>query len=194
MDLKDFKGRNRRLLYEWQKIESRFANNPEIEVWVNKENSVGLPVAYWVKFHISCISGVKNLEALEDPEVENPPIFDNYFTMEITIPENFPDIDGQPVFKFDTLSPDGLERNTPWHPNIRFFGPMKGLVCLNRADTYTDIADSISRIADYLRYNLYHAELTPPFPEDLKVAKWVREQGEPKDWLIENQPPKRFED
>lgn len=194
MDLKDFKGRNRRLLYEWQKIESRFAKDPEIEVVVNKENSEGLPVEYWVKFHINCICGVRNIEKLGLPGVENPPIYDNYYTMEVTIPETFPDIDGQPIFKFDTLTPDGLRRDTPWHPNIRFFGPMKGLVCLNRTDTYSDIADSISRIADYLRYKLYHAELVPPYPEDLKVAQWVREQGEPNDWLIERQPPKRFVD
>lgn len=193
-NLKDFKGRNRRLLHEWQKIEVRFANDDEIEVWVNKENSAGLPIAYWVKFHINCICGVRNIEKLGEKGIVNTPIFNNYYTMEITIPENYPDIDGLPIFKFDTLTPDGLDRDTPWHPNIRFFGPMKGLVCLNRTDTFGDITDGITRIADYLKYKLYHAELTPPYPEDLKVAQWVREQGEPNDWLTECQPPKRYMD
>lgn len=185
-NLKDFKGRNRRLLYEWQKIESHFSNKPAIEVYVDRTNSIGLPTAYWVKYHISCICGVRNIDRLGEPGIENPPLFDNYYTMQITIPENFPDIDGAPVFKFDTLTPDGFQRTTPWHPNIRYFGPMKGLVCLNRTNAYTDIADSIERVGDYLRYKLYHAEQTPPYPEDYRVARWVREQGEPNDWLTNN--------
>lgn len=186
LNISNFKGKNRRLLHEWQKIESRFANDPAIEVYVDRTNAAGLPTAYWVKYHISCICRVRNISRLGEPGVENSPVFDNYYTMTITLPENFPDLDGAPVFKFDTLRPNGLERPTPWHPNIRFFGPMKGLVCLNRTDTFGDIADSIERIADYLRYKLYHADLTPPFPEDLKVAQWVREQGEPNDWLTDN--------
>lgn len=182
-NLKDFKGRNRRLLHEWQKIESRFANDPEIEVYPDKENSFGLPVKYWVKYHILTICGVKNIQRLGEPGISNPPVFDNYFTLEVTLPENFPDVDGAPVYKFDTLSPDGLDRNTPWHPNIRFFGPLKGLVCLNRTDTFGDVADGIDRIREYLKYHRYHAELTPPFPEDMKVAEWIRNQAEPNGWL-----------
>lgn len=182
-NLKDFKGRNRRLLYEWQKIESRFANNTEIEVVPDRHNSVGLPAAYWVKYKILSICDINERERLGETGICNTPIFDCYFTMSVTIPENFPDIDGAPVYKFDTISPDGLERRTPWHPNIRFFGSMKGLVCLNRTDTFGDIADGISRIADYLKYNRYHAELTPPFPEDFKVAEWIRTQAEPHGWL-----------
>lgn len=193
-NLKDFKGRNRRLLHEWQRIESRFAKNSEIEVVRDKVNAAGLPIAYWVKFHINCIYGVTDIERLGESGISNTPLFDNFYIMKISIPENFPDIDAQPKYKFENLSPDGVYRNIPWHPNIRFFGNMKGLVCLNRNDTFNDIADNISRIADYLRYKLYHAELTPPFPEDLKVAQWVREQGEPNEWLIEREPSKRFID
>ena len=181
--LSDFKGRNRRLLHEWQKIETRFAKNPEIEVLPLKENNEGLPIAYCVKYHILSFCGVKNIEHLGEKGESNLPLFDFDFTMSVKIPENFPDVDGAPIFQFDTLTPDGLERNTPWHPNIRFFGVKKGLVCLNRTDTFSDIADSIVRISDYLKYKLYHAELSPPFPEDLQVAEWVRNQAEPNGWL-----------
>lgn len=182
-DIKDFKGRNRRLLHEWQRIEASFSKDNDVEILVEQRNSTGLPVAYRVIFNIHSLCGVKNISELDNPEIENPPLFDNYFEMSVIIPENFPDVDSQPIFRFEPVSSFGKDISTPWHPNIRYFGPMKGIVCLNRTDTFIDIAQCIRRVSEYLRYSLFHADLTPPFPEDLKVAKWVREQAEPEGWI-----------
>ena len=51
-------------------------------------------------------------------------------------------------------------------------------------DTYTDLAWAVERVAQYLRYEIYHAVSEPPYPEDLKVAAWVIRQGEPKEWTV----------
>ena len=72
----------------------------------------------------------------------------------------------------------------PWHPNIRYFGEFAGRVCINMADTYTDLLWGVRRVASYLRYETYHALLESPYPEDLKVATWVMRQGEPNGWLL----------
>lgn len=54
-------------------------------------------------------------------------------------------------------------------------------------DTSADLAWGVERIADYLMYNLYNAMPEPPYPEDLRVAEWVRHQGEPNNWIFFNQ-------
>jgi hypothetical protein len=50
-------------------------------------------------------------------------------------------------------------------------------------DTYTDLLWGVQRVASYLRYDTYHAQMEAPYPEDLKVAAWVTRQGEPKEWI-----------
>ena len=182
-NIRDFKGRNRRLLLEWQKIEQMCLQHDEIEVKAIALNSDNLPLEYEVSYHIKSICGIENESNLNIPGIKNTPLFGNFFKMRIELPHKFPAIDGAPKFRFIDKDHQGNQMPTPWHPNIRFFGPMKGYVCLNRTDTYTDIADSILRISEYLHYNLYHAVLTPPFPEDLKVAEWIRKQAEPNGWL-----------
>ena len=61
---------------------------------------------------------------------------------------------------------------------------MAGRVCLNRLNTFSSLAWGIERVALYLRYELYHALPEPPYPEDLKVAEWVRKKGEPNEWIF----------
>ena len=39
----------------------------------------------------------------------------------------------------------------------------------------------------YLKYKRYHAQNTYPYPEDQNVAEWVREEGEPNNWVHFNQ-------
>lgn len=179
----DFKGRNRRLLHEWQKIESLCQNRSDIDVIIRERNNENLPIVYEVIFHLKSICCVENLATLGIKGSFNPPIFHDTFKMKIELPYHYPSADGIPLFRFCSKDDSGEEIPVPWHPNIQFFGPTKGQVCLNRTDTFTDLALGIDRISEYLKYHLYHASLTPPFPEDLTVAKWVREQGEPNNWL-----------
>ena len=44
------------------------------------------------------------------------------------------------------------------------------------------IKDLVLRVERYLKYQLYHAQNTYPYPEDQNVAEWVREEGEPNGW------------
>ena len=45
------------------------------------------------------------------------------------------------------------------------------------------IKDLVLRVERYLKYQMYHARNTYPYPEDQNVAEWVREEGEPNGWV-----------
>jgi hypothetical protein len=183
-DTSTLSGKSRRLLHEWKRMEELIGNNPHISYTVTKRNDDGLPVGYSVKYAMRSICGVENEQSLNDDSVANPPIFADEFIMEIAIPREFPCVDAMPAFRFLTTDEEGRETNHPWHPNIRYYGAMAGRVCLNQQDTYTDIAWSVVRIAEYLSYSRYHAVNEPPYPEDHRVAQWVVKQGEPSKWIF----------
>ena len=44
------------------------------------------------------------------------------------------------------------------------------------------LKDLVLRVERYLKYQMYHAKNTYPYPEDQNVAEWVREEGEPNGW------------
>lgn len=175
------KGRNRRLLYEWQRLEERLAARTDITLSVLRTNSLGLPVAYRVAYHLRSICGVQNADRLG---TYNPPVFADTFLLQIELPQGYPCVDAPPAFSFLTTDDDGKPIPHPWHPNIRYFGDQAGRVCINMADTYTDLVWGVERIAHYLRYDLYHAKNELPYPEDLRVAQWVITQGEPEGWVF----------
>lgn len=186
-DPSQLSGRNRRLLNEWKAMLSHFAMSSVVRLDVARTNDLGLPVEYVVTYDIKSISGVENEARLGEPGVETPPVFARGFRLRISIPEGYPCIDAMPAYNFLTHTPDGEEIPHPWHPNIRYYGAFAGRVCVNQTDTYTDIAWTVERIAEYLRYDLYHAAAEPPYPEDLRVAQWVLSQGEPNGWIHFNQ-------
>lgn len=177
-------GRNRRLLHEWQTLEQGLKNRSDIVCRVLTTNAEGLPTAYLVSYSIRSISGVTHVDSLNEEGVINEPVFADHFIMQITLPPNYPQVDGAPVFHFLTHDADGNDIPHPWHPNIRYFGAFAGRVCINMVDTYTDLLWAVRRIAAYLRYDTYHATLEPPHPEDLQVAAWVRSQGEPNGYIV----------
>ena len=176
-------GRNRRLLYEWKRLEERVAARQDFGIEVAGLNAAGLPTRYLVTYLIRSICGVERLERLDEPGVSNEPVFATTFRMAIDIPEDYPCIDSQPAFRFLTHDEEGNPIPHPWHPNIRYFGDFAGRVCLNVPDSYMDLAWYVERIASYLRYDRYHARQEPPYPEDMKVARWVMRQGEPMGWI-----------
>ena len=183
----EMSGRNRRLQYEWRQLEERFGARPDIDVSVAETNAAGLPVRYRVDYHLRSLCGVEQVERLGESGVAHPPLFATLFLMEIVLPAGYPGVDAMPQFRFLTENEAGAPIPHPWHPNIRYFGPMAGRVCLNMSDTYTDLAWGVDRIAQYLRYDLYHAVSEPPYPEDMQVAAWVIRQGEPNGWIYFDQ-------
>ena len=171
---KALSGRNRRLLHEWQRIEQELAAHPEIQWQVNRTNAEGLPTGYLIDYHIRSFCGVDEKEQ---------PVWADSFRMQIELPDSFPCVDGAPIYRFQTEDENGQPIPHPWHPNIRYYGPFAGRVCLNTVDTYMDIIWAIKRVASYLRYERYHALSEPPYPEDLQVAAWVIRKAEPKGWI-----------
>jgi len=192
VNIEDYKqqpltGRNRRLLFEWQKLEDQQHRRSDISCRVSRRNAIGLPTAYLIEYHLMSICGVEQIERLGEPSVSNPPIFANNFLMRIDLPPGYPCIDSLPAFKFLVKDEHGDPIPHPWHPNIRFFGDLAGRVCINMTDTYADLAWVVDRIGTYLRYERYHALAEPPYPEDMKVAAWVIRQGEPNEWIFFSQ-------
>ena len=180
---KRYVGRNARLLNEWVAIDERYRHNQEVSYIIRKRNAEGLPVVYEVIFNIKSFCGVTE----PDEKGLQHPLFHDEFVMRINIPNNYPSIDSKLEFKFLAKTATGMEIPHPWHPNIRYFGPMAGRVCLNVNDTWTGLAWGVGRIADYLRYDRYHAVAEPPYPEDMQVAAWVVRQGEPNEWIYFDQ-------
>lgn len=189
---KDLKGRDARLWQEWKEIDNlcnkrreTAANphQPSISYIIRRKNVMGLPTEYEIWYRVKSIIGV------EDTPPPRKPIFGFLHKMSIVLPNNYPSADGNPIFTF---------RSDIWHPNIRFSGSFKGHVCLTIKEmgVLASLKDLILRVERYLKYQLYHAQNTYPYPEDQTVAEWVREEGEPNGWTkftqaaTESVPPK----
>ncbi|MDL2296403.1 hypothetical protein LJC68_00175 [Bacteroidales bacterium OttesenSCG-928-B11] len=180
---KKFSGRSARLFREWEAIDEKLKNSTEISYIIRKRNAEGLPIVYEVIYNIESFC---NVSAPDENGLQKP-LKHNEFFLRINIPNNYPSVDSKLEFMFRTTDNFGKEIPHPWHPNIRFFGDFAGRVCLNTKayGTFVDLAHYIERITAYLRYDKYHAQNIPPFPEDTKVAEWVLTQAEPNGWIKE---------
>lgn len=187
-DPKQLSGRNRRLLYEWINLDQSLEKRNEIKYQISKRNAQGLPTEYLITYYIYSIQGVERIDWLNQPGESNPPIFASTFQMQISLPINYPCVDGPAEFRFLTHDATGKKIPHPWHPNIRYFGEFAGRVCLNALNSHTSLAWCVDRAALYLRYDLYHAIQESPYPEDPKVARWIIQQGEPNEWIFFDQP------
>ncbi len=187
---KELSGRDARLWLEWKNLDSlcakRKANssNPReasLSYIIRRKNAMGLPTEYEIWYRVKSIVGVK-----EGP-IPREPIFGYLHKMSIVLPNNYPSADGNPIFTF---------RTDIWHPNIRYSGSFKGHVCLTIKEmgVLASLKDLVLRVEQYLKYQLYHAQNTYPYPEDQNVAEWVREEGEPNGWTRFGQDKPTSED
>lgn len=175
---KELKGRDARLFQEWRELDSlcskRKQNSPNplkpsLSYIIRRKNAVGLPTEFEILYRCKSIVGV------EDTQPPRKPIFGYLHKMSIVLPNNYPSADGNPVFTFIS---------DVWHPNIRYSGSFKGHVCLTIKEmgVLASIKDLVLRVERYLKYQMYHAQNTYPYPEDQTVAEWIREEGEPNGW------------
>ena len=163
-------GRDRRLMNEWDEILERFSSRTDCRCTPVEKNFAGAPVRYLVLYRIRSICGV---------DAQEMPLFADEFLMEISLGERYPSIDDPAKFRFLSEDPStGRTYPLPWHPNIRYGGPMAGRVCINAPDSWASLAWAVDRVGEYLRYHRYHATNEPPFPEDQRVAAWVCRKGE----------------
>ena len=121
------------------------------------------PEVYQITYFLKSIVGLDAREA---------PIYGCKHQMEIILPAGYP-----------TTAGAQCKMLTPvWHPNIKWEGKYKGRICVNvkefGANYYID--DLVLRVGSILQYQNYHAKNEQPFPEDPKVAQWVREYAEPR--------------
>lgn len=175
---KELSGRDARLLQEWRELDelcskrkrdSPNPRKPSISYITRRKNILGLPTEYEIWYRCKTIVGVK------DTPIPREPIFGYLHKMSIVLPLAYPSADGGPLFTF---------RTDVWHPNIRYSGSFKGKVCLTIKEmgVLASLKTLVLRVEQYLKYNLYHAQNTYPYPEDQNVAEWVREEGEPNGW------------
>ncbi len=190
-DSKRLKGRNRRLYVEWSILMERFATRQDVGIQVVKCNSDGLPIEYIIEYKIRSMCGVEGVirddkEAydLRGSEIEagSQPRFAERFLMRLTLPPTYPFVDGGAQLQFVDRDAEGREVAMPWHPNIRYYGSFAGRVCLNAMDSFVELAWCVERVAKYLRYELYHSVQEPPYPEDLRVARWLNQNIDLIDW------------
>lgn len=176
---KDLKGRDARLFLEWKdldalcekrKRESANPFKPSLSYIIRRKTPTGLPTEYEILYRCKSIIGV------EGEEKPRKPIFGDLHRMSVVLPNNYPSADGNPIFTFVS---------DIWHPNIRYSGSFKGHVCLTIKEmgVLASIKDLVLRVERYLKYQMYHAQNTYPYPEDQGVAEWVREEGEPNGWV-----------
>ena len=179
IDPNTLNGRDMRIFEEWKaldalcdkrKKESPNPFKPSLSYIIRRKNASGMPVEFDILYRCKSIVGV------EGEEKPRKPVYGYLHKMSVVLPNNYPSADGNPVFTFIT---------DIWHPNIRYSGSFKGHVCLTIKEmgALASIKDLVLRVERYLKYQMYHAQNTYPYPEDQAVAEWVREEGEPNGWV-----------
>jgi hypothetical protein len=113
----------------------------------------------------------RGLESIVAVTADMLPVFDDTHVLEIHLPTGFP-----------VAPPISYMVTSVWHPNIQSEeGPYQGRICGNTEGfgAYYSMDQLVLRIREMLRYEIYHAGLKFPYPEDEVVAQWVREYAEP---------------
>lgn len=106
------------------------------------------------------------------------PQFSEFHQVSIYLPDDYPS--QWPHLKW--LTPI-------WHPNIEHTEPKHVDTSLVEDHHSNKSLDKLLiAIGEMIQYKRYHAELTPPWPLDIKVAAWVREYAEPKGILNKDKP------
>jgi hypothetical protein len=144
---------------------------------VNTRGALKIPCEYHFHFRIKSIVGLNK---------DNTPVFGDHHIAKVTFPPKYP-----------IEAPELYMQTDLWHPNIKSEGRYKGRICGNTKGFGLgfDLFLLVIRIGEILQFKQYHAENTPPFPEDIKAARWLLEFGEPsglvnkyQDICIDNTP------
>ena len=141
------------------------ANQEMLSITPSKHSRVAPhpPVAYDIDYKVKSIVGIDESEL---------PVYKEHHKMRISLPKGYP------------LQPAECKMITDtWHPNIKSDGPFKGSICTNTGGfgTLYFLDELVVRIGEFLQYKRYLAEDVPPWPEDQKVARWVRKIAEPQE-------------
>ncbi len=142
---------------------SLFEVQSDVIKWevIETRGSIKIPCEYHFHFNFKSIVGINP---------DQSPIYGNHHIAKVTFPPKYP------------IEPPELYMQTNlWHPNIKSEGKYKGRICGNTKGFGLgyDLYLLVVRMGEILQFKQYHAENTPPFPEDIKAARWVLEYAEP---------------
>lgn len=167
--------RENRLAQEHNLLDEFCSGSELVDYSFDKRKGGLPPTRYYIHYKVKSIIGVTESLA---------PVYGNEHTVKIEIPPQYPG-GGMPKCYMTTPT---------YHPNIQHSGEFKGKICLNEKElgSWFTLDMLAERIGEMLQYKNYHAENTDPFPEDGKVAAWVREYAEPNN--IVNKRKKKFVD
>ena len=156
--------RDKRLALDYYKLKELSDNSEFVSFKILTKNESEIPDSYLITYKLRSITSID--------ENQNP-IFGNRFSVEISLPN------GYPLMR----SPICFMRTDIWHPNIRSIGKYKGRMCINEQNigSWQTLDLLIIHLADMIQYKNYHASNIQPYPEDPKVAEWIREYAEPRD-------------
>jgi len=152
--------RNRRLAREHIALDELCSKTDKISYEVTA--SIGpVPEAYLIHYNLRSIVGI---------DENQDPVYGYRHTVEITLPKKYP-MEGAMCYAKSDL----------WHPNIKSDGRYKGRICGNTKEfgSLYDLNMLVLRVGEILQYKNYHALPTAPYPEDEKVARWIRDHAEP---------------
>lgn len=162
----------RRLAEEHMLIHQLAEANPDLldyEEMLFSKIAPSPPVEYRIIYKVRSYKGIQEDES---------PVEGERFEMSLRLPANYPEQPAECRMISDV-----------WHPNIRFDGPFKGQICTNHSGfgSLFKLDELIIRIGEFLQYKRYLAEEVKPFPEDARVARWVREYAEPKRLVLRSE-------
>lgn len=155
--------RENRLALEHIRFDQLCAGSTVVTYRTERRKEGYPPEKYFIEFNLNSIIGI---------ETHLMPIYSDKHILEIFFPLFFP---------FDSF-PICYMRTPIWHPNIRFDGPFSGKICLIGHLFPLDLLNLggiVQVIGEMIQYKIYHALDEYPYPEDLRVAKWVRNFAEP---------------
>jgi|GEM_PF-1243411 len=156
-----------RKILEHERIHKLVQANRDVisyEVTQNSKIYPHPPTVYHITYSLESFIGIE--------DDETTPIRGKVHEMRLALPTNFP----EQTVECKMLTP-------VWHPNFRFFGPFKGDICTNHKGFggLYELDEFLIRIGEFLQYKRYLAEDRKPWPEDPKVARWVRDTAEAED-------------
>ncbi len=161
-DIKSFRNpRDKRLAREHMQLHELCERAERISYQIVGDKRLP-PESYEITYQLKSIVGIQQ---------DSQPIYGDKHILEISLPAGYPAKD---VAKCYMKSPI-------WHPNVKWEGRFKGRVCVNAKEfgNLYFIDDLVLRVGMILQYQNYHAKNEQPYPEDEKVAQWVREFAEP---------------
>lgn len=157
-----------RLKTEYEQFQKYTEMNSNFSFKVTKTiMGTNVPCIYELTYKVRTFTGINE---------DNTPVYGDVHRFSFDLSNNYPHV-----------KPALFSMTPVWHPNIKYFDPLKGRICFNYEvmGNHT-MLHLLLMLNDMLTYENYFAKIgEEPYPEDLEVARWVNEYGDPKGYIDE---------